>query len=60
MSLLRKKQKAAAVIVAAGSSTRMGGIDKLTAELCGKTVRGRTFAAFEQAGELRAIIKETR
>ncbi|MCR4771035.1 MAG: 2-C-methyl-D-erythritol 4-phosphate cytidylyltransferase [Oscillospiraceae bacterium] len=60
MSLLRKKQKAAAVIVAAGSSTRMGGIDKLTAELCGETVISRTVAAFEQAGEISEIIIVTR
>ena len=36
----------AAVIVAAGSSQRMGGEDKQFIELCGKPVLARSMAAF--------------
>jgi 2-C-methyl-D-erythritol 4-phosphate cytidylyltransferase len=40
-------EKAGAIIVAAGSSTRMGGVDKIFAELCGAPVIARTLRAFQ-------------
>lgn len=47
---------ASAVILAAGSSQRMQGIDKLTALLDGEPVIRRTLLAFEQAPEIAEII----
>ena len=48
-----------AVIVAAGSSRRMG-FDKLFATLGGKPVIAHSIAAFEQAGEIADIVVVTR
>jgi len=43
------RQKVGAIIVAAGESSRMGGIDKMFAPLAGKPVLARVVAAFETA-----------
>ena len=55
-----KKKKAqpfiSAVIAAGGSSTRMGGENKLLAELGGLPVLARTMAAFENNDSVREII----
>ena len=45
----------AAIIVAAGSSRRMG-FDKLAAPLAGRTVLARSVAAFEKVGEIGEIV----
>lgn len=50
------KNKTAAIIVAAGDSTRMGGLSKQFIELCGKEVIVRTAEAFENAGVIDEII----
>ena len=49
-----------AVIVAAGNATRMGGTDKITAELDGVPVICRTLEAFENAVQVDEIIVVTR
>lgn len=49
-----------AVIVAAGSSTRMGGVDKIIAELQGQSVISHTLGAFEAADCIDEIIVVTR
>ena len=49
-----------AVIVAAGNATRMGGTDKIMAELDGVPVICRTLAAFENAVQVDEIIVVTR
>lgn len=41
------REKVTAIIVAAGSASRMGGIDKQWAELCGVPVLARSMLAFE-------------
>lgn len=46
----------AAVIVAAGSASRMKGVDKITAPLCGKTVLARTLSAFETCNMIDEIV----
>lgn len=46
----------AAIIVAAGSATRMGGTDKITAPLCGMPVICRTLEAFDHAPQIDEII----
>lgn len=51
--------KAAAVIVAAGSSTRFGS-DKLMAELCGKPVLQHSLEAFERSSLVSEIVLVTR
>ena len=45
-----------AVIVAAGSSSRMGGMDKLSAPLAGSTVIVHTIRAFQLSGEVDEIV----
>lgn len=50
------RPKCSAVIVAAGSSSRMGGTDKLTSMLGGKCVLRRTLEAFQTAREIDEII----
>ena len=45
-----------AVIVAAGNASRMGGTDKIMAELDGMPVICRTLEAFEQAVQVDEII----
>lgn len=49
-----------AVIVAAGSSTRMGGVDKIMVELQGQSVISHTIRAFETAECIDEIIAVTR
>lgn len=46
----------AAIIVAAGSATRMGGTDKITAQLGGMPVICRTLEAFDHAPQVDEII----
>ena len=49
-----------AVIVAAGSSSRMGGIDKVMAELEGEPMIVRTVRAFQEAIAIKEIVIVTR
>ncbi len=73
MSIFKKKKKdkpapapssrgplASAVIVAAGASSRMGGEDKILAELLGSPVIAHTVAAFEASPCIDEIILVTR
>lgn len=66
MGLRQKKNRipepvpCAAVIVAAGSASRMRGIDKALADLCGKPVLLRTLEAFEACERVDAIVVVTR
>ena len=53
-------QKCGAVIVAAGSDSRMGGIDKVMAELKGEPMILRTVRAFQQSDAIREIVVVTR
>lgn len=52
----QKKGKFPVVIVAAGNSSRMGGIDKQFAYLCGVPVIVHTMLAFERSSEIGEII----
>ena len=45
-----------AVIVAAGNASRMGGIDKVLAPLCGKPLITRTVEAFQNCDAIREIV----
>ena len=49
-----------AVIVAAGTASRMGGIDKIRAPLGGKTVLENTVSAFENCEAIKQIVIVTR
>lgn len=49
-----------AVIVAAGNASRMGGIDKVMAELGGEPMIVRTVRTFQQSGVIREIVVVTR
>lgn len=49
-----------AVIVAAGTASRMGGIDKVMAELGGEPMIVRTVRAFQQSGVISEIVIVTR
>lgn len=49
-----------AVIVAAGSASRMGGIDKVMAELGGEPMIVRTVRAFQKSNVIREIVIVTR
>lgn len=53
-------QKCGAVIVAAGSASRMGGIDKVMAQLKGETMILRTVRAFQQCDAVKEIVIVTR
>ncbi len=57
---MSKKGFVSAVIVAAGSSRRMGGINKLLLELDGKTVLERTVEAFENNTDIDEIVLAAR
>jgi 2-C-methyl-D-erythritol 4-phosphate cytidylyltransferase len=57
--LLRPKY-CGAVIVAAGSASRMGGINKITADLCGEAVIRRAVRAFQECDAIREIVVVTR
>lgn len=50
----------AAVIVAAGSASRMQGVDKIMTELGGKPVIGHTLAAFESCPLVQHVVVVTR
>ena len=52
------KKKASAVVLAAGSSTRMG-FDKLAVDLGGETVLGRSLRAFEACPRISEIVVVT-
>ena len=56
----KKPGKCAAVIVAAGSSSRMKGINKLLAELDGKPVIHHTLEAFQECDMISQIIVVTK
>lgn len=53
-------QKCGAVIVAAGSASRMGGIDKVMAQLKGEPMIARTVRAFQQCDAVKEIVIVTR
>ena len=58
---LRKRgETCAAILVAAGSSSRMDGQDKLLAELGGMTVLERSALAFEQNDRISELVVVTR
>ena len=48
------------IIVAAGSASRMQGIDKLSLELCGMPVLARTISAFDSSHRISKIVVVTR
>ena len=52
----KKSGGVSAVIVAAGSSSRMGGMDKLAAPLGDSTVIAHTLRAFQECGEVTEIV----
>ena len=52
--------KCAAVIVAAGSATRMQGTDKIMAELCGEPLILHTLRAFQENDDIHEIVLVTR
>lgn len=52
----QRRKSCTAVIVAAGSATRMGGIDKIMADLCGFPVIVHTLRAFEASGAIDEIV----
>ncbi len=57
----KKRPVASAVILAAGASSRMGGIDKAAAPIAGKTVLERSveaFAALPEIDELVVVVRE--
>ena len=53
-------KRCGAVIVAAGSASRMGGIDKVMAALWGEPMIARTVRAFQQCGAIADIVIVTR
>lgn len=53
-------KRCGAVIVAAGSASRMGGIDKVMAALGGEPMIARTVLAFQQCGAIADIVIVTR
>lgn len=53
-------KRCGAVIVAAGSASRMGGIDKVMAVLGGEPMIARTVRAFQQCGAIADIVIVTR
>ena len=55
-----KLKYCAAVIVAAGSASRMGGIDKVMAPIGGEPMIVRTVRAFQQCDAIREIVVVTR
>ena len=57
---LLKLQPCGAVIVAAGSATRMGGIDKVMADLGGEPMIVRTARAFQNCEAIASIVIVTR
>lgn len=60
---IKSRPRCAAIIVAAGSSTRMGGVDKLSASLGGKPALLRTLQAFEDCkciDEIVVVVQQKR
>ena len=56
-----KAKRTAAIILAAGNSTRMGsGINKQLEELCGVPVLGHTLMAYQKCKLIREIVVVTR
>ena len=55
-----KLKKCGAVIVAAGSASRMGGIDKVMANLSGEPMIARTVRAFQECDAVSEIVIVTR
>lgn len=55
-----KCKRCGAVIVAGGNATRMGGIDKVTADLAGEPMIRRTVRAFEECEAISEIVVVTR
>ncbi len=53
---VKSKGFVSAVIVAAGSSSRMGGVDKLASLLAGKTVIARSIRAFQDSEDISEIV----
>ena len=53
-------KKCGAVIVAAGSASRMGGIDKVMAQLRGEPMILRTVRTFQQCDAITEIVVVTR
>ncbi len=58
--LRKRSETCAAILVAAGSSSRMDGQDKLLAELGGMTVLERSALAFEQNDRISELVVVTR
>ena len=57
---LLKLKKCGAVIVAGGSASRMGGIDKVMANLCGKPVIWHSVKAFQECDAVSEVVIVTR
>ena len=57
---LLKQKPCGAVIVAAGNASRMGGVDKIMAELRGKPVIRRTAESFQDCDAVKEIVVVTR
>lgn len=53
---MKNNQKVAAIIVAAGESRRMGGADKMLAQLGGETILARVVEAFQRCNSVGQII----
>jgi 2-C-methyl-D-erythritol 4-phosphate cytidylyltransferase len=53
---LKKNQKVAAIIVAAGESQRMGGVDKVFAMLGGKPILSRVIDTFQKCPQIDRIV----
>lgn len=60
LGFLRKRPFCTAVIVAAGSARRMGGIDKIMAELGGRPVIWYALRAFQENESIQEIVVVTR
>ena len=60
VKLLKKGPFCSAVVVAAGSATRMGGTDKIFADLAGKTVLAHSLIALEKSACIKEIVIVTR
>ncbi len=56
MSKINKRQKSGAVIVAAGESQRMGGVDKVLALLGGKPILVRVIDAFQKCSAIDQVV----
>ena len=59
-ALRKQRTPATAILVAAGSATRMGGIDKVMAALAGRPLLAHSMLAFQQCVQISGIIVVTR